>query len=147
MTDDQIVQFAGFLLALVGGGGSVLLVDWLKNKFSLKGHGALIAAAVVATVIAILDLIVQGQLSTGVVNWANLPEIFTLVFVASQARFHMLRNKAVGQIMGQAIYNASYEAATATQLAEEAMAKATGRPRLEVYQGHGLADEGNHRDN
>jgi hypothetical protein len=53
----------------------------------------------------------------------------------------------VVQTMGQAIYNASYEAATATQLAEEAMAKATGQPRLEVYQGHGLADEGNGRDN
>jgi hypothetical protein len=142
MTNEQLVEIAGYLLALLAGGGSVGLIDWLKVTLGLSGHKALIAAAVVATVIAILDLIAQSQLLPGGVNWESLPEVFTAVFIAAQARFHMLRNKAVGEALAQSIHEVNDQAVIARQLANEAMAQVDPEHRA-----YGLADEGNHRDN
>jgi hypothetical protein len=125
MEQEQIAQLAGFVLLLVGGAGgagAVDLIDWLKEKLKLSGNGALLVTAAVATVIAILTLMIDGQLTPGGVNWETLPYVAGLVFVAAQARFRMLRDKAAGQEVARV----RLIAAVAQEMAGEAMAEAQG---------------------
>jgi hypothetical protein len=120
MEQEQIVQLASLALALLAGAGSTTLINWLKTTFRLHGNSALIATAAVATVIAVLSLIVEGQLTPAGVSWDNLPAVFTAVFVASQARFRMLQDRAVAG----AVAVVGVQAAAAQQTADEAMVKA-----------------------
>ena len=96
---EQIVQIAGFLLALLLGAVSNGLIDWLKAQLGVSGHGALALTAAVAVAIAVLDLVVLGQLTPAGVNWGNATEVFIAVFVASQVRFRMLRDQELARLL------------------------------------------------
>ena len=141
---EQIVSAAAFLLQLLAGGGSTYLIDWLKTTLKLQGNWALVATAVVATVIAVLSLIVEGQLTAETANWESFPTVFGVVFIASQARFRMLRDREMGKQVAQV----RYEAAVAQQLAGDAIAEAQGtntaviRPDKELPSTWGYGGDG-----
>lgn len=88
-----LVQVAAIIISLIGGVSTVPVINWVKGQLNLDGRWAQVLTAAVATIIAILTMVVQGALAPGTVTAENLSVVFTAVLVASQAEYARIRRQ------------------------------------------------------
>jgi hypothetical protein len=81
------------VISLIGGILGMPLISWLKGKLGLDETSALAIAVAVSGVIAIVVLLVTGQLTTLDFTWENLPGVLALVWSTATLVYNMLRGK------------------------------------------------------
>jgi hypothetical protein len=90
ITFELIQQWAWVAVSLVGAVGLVPMVNWLKDKLGIQGGKAQLLAGAVATIVAILTLIVNGQLTPDNVSPEQFTAALILVWTASQEIYKRL---------------------------------------------------------
>ena len=93
---EAIIQIATILVSLLGGGGAVWIVDWLKDMLGWSGTRAVALTALISTILAIAVLIVEGQVTGSGVNWSNLGWLFSIVFAAAKVQYDRIRKEQEG---------------------------------------------------
>ncbi len=85
------VQIAGIVLTLIGGVGSVWLIDWITTQVKLNVRMTQVVTAAVAILIAVSTALVTGLLTPESVTVINISALFATVFAASQAEYQRLK--------------------------------------------------------
>lgn len=86
-----IVQIATIVLGLVGGVYSVRLVNYLKVAFGLKGMQVQVLTWTVSVVLAVLTLVVSGQVSPTALTPEYVVALAGLVLAASQQQYNRIK--------------------------------------------------------
>ena len=81
------------IISLIGGILGMPLISWLKGKLGLDETSALAIAVAVSGVIAVVVLLVTGQLAALDFTWENLPAVMGLVWSTSTVVYNMIRGK------------------------------------------------------
>ena len=81
--------FEQILFALVGWIG-VPIVNVIKDKFFLEGKQAVVLAGAVSLVLAVVALLLSGQLDGGAFTVENLANTFAIVLGAGQLAYKLL---------------------------------------------------------
>lgn len=93
----QIVRLAALLLSLIAGVGAVPLIGTIKDWLNAEGRWAQVITAGVATVIAVLTLIVQGTIAPETVTLESASQLLVAVLLASQAEYRRIKDKKAGE--------------------------------------------------
>lgn len=94
---EQGIRLAALLLSLIGGIGAVPIIGYIKGALNADGRWAQVITAGVATVIAVLTLIVQGTIAPETVTLESAAQLLVAVLVASQAEYRRLKDKLAGE--------------------------------------------------
>ena len=94
-----LIQVAGIILSLIGGVGTVPLVNWLKGALNISGRWVQILTAAVAVLVATLTMLVSGAISPQPLTSDYVIGLFAAVLTASQAEYNRIARKE------QAAYN------------------------------------------
>ncbi len=90
-------EVAVVLVALLGGGAVVPVVNWLKETFRLQGYAAVALTVFISVLMGAAGLIAEGQLTPESVRLDNFSDWFLLVFLSSQVVFRMLQDRATAR--------------------------------------------------
>ncbi len=86
LNSESLKQVFEVLIAVVGvGGGVTAVTQAIKSKLDLKGGKAMALYSVVATVAAIVTMVVAGQITAESFALSNLALTIPLIHVGSQA--------------------------------------------------------------
>lgn len=88
-----IVQAASMLLALISGVGAVPIINWLKDTTGLGGRWAYLPVAVVATVLALLNMVVAGEIDPSMIRPETAVQLVQAVLLASQVEYRRLKDE------------------------------------------------------
>ena len=91
MNFETIQGAAGLVVGIVGTVGIIPIVDKLKCWLHLEGGRAEILAAVVAAIVAILSLIVSGELTAESFQWGEVTTAFLIVWQTSTRIYKRLQ--------------------------------------------------------
>lgn len=95
---DSIVQIAALVVALiVGAGGTVPIVNWLKSTLNLSGRAAQVLALVVSLLLATATAIVQGIISPETMTPEAYATIALAVLTASQVEYSRYKQKELSR--------------------------------------------------
>jgi CBS domain containing-hemolysin-like protein len=93
-TWELVVRIAALILSLIGGVGVVPVISWLKDSLNLDGRWAQVLTAGVATLVATLTLVVQGQIAPESVTLESASQLLLAVLIASQAEYRRIKDAA-----------------------------------------------------
>lgn len=89
---EPVLEIATLIVALVVGvGGTVPLVSWLKSVLNLSGRGAQLLAVGVSILFATAMAIAQGFISPDTLTPENYATIILAVLTASQFEYARLK--------------------------------------------------------
>lgn len=92
---EPILQVATIVVALiVGAGGTVPLVNWLKSVLNLSGRSAQLLAVGVSILFATATAIVQGFINPDMLTPENYATIILAVVTASQVEYNRIIRKS-----------------------------------------------------
>jgi len=91
-----VVQIASIFIALVGGVGSVPVIEWFKAKFELGARYTQLVVAIVSTLLGVALLIVQGILVPEAMTPENISTLFLAVLMAGQAEYARIKRQMEG---------------------------------------------------
>lgn len=83
-----------FVVILVIGLVGVPITQAFKNWFKWTDKPAIILTAVVAGLLAILEVWLSGQIVFAKVTIQNFPEAFGLIFAVATIYYHLLKNNS-----------------------------------------------------
>lgn len=91
---DNLVTLVTTVLIFLG----MPLTQWLKKRLGLEDLWAFGLTALVATVLAIADLAVQGRLTPDLLTVQNFGMAFSMVFTVSQIWYRLLKEKKIKEV-------------------------------------------------
>ena len=80
-------------LSLMVGIVAVPLIQLIKGWLKLDGKWALVLTAAVSVVLALVGLFLYGKVTLADFNWAELPEVFGLVFSTATVVYKLILSK------------------------------------------------------
>jgi len=83
-----------FLITLLIGLIGVPVTQAFKNYFKFEDKPAIILTAVIAGLLAVLEVWLSGQVDFVDVTVKNFPEFFGLIFAIGTIYYHMLKDNA-----------------------------------------------------
>jgi hypothetical protein len=90
----EVAKAAAVVLSIIGGVASYHIINKIKDTLGLTSSRHIqVLTAIVATVIALLSLIVAGTLTPAPINLGYIVQTFTLVLVASQAEYQRIKRQ------------------------------------------------------
>lgn len=87
-----VVQIATFVMGLIGGVYTVPMVQKIKTAWNLKGMQVQVLTWVVSFVLAVLMLIVSGQINPQPITVEYVLGLMTLVFAVSQQQYNRINS-------------------------------------------------------
>lgn len=94
-TFEVIREVAIVIVALFGGGASVTLVQWIKQKVGTEGNQTVALAVVLSFILAVSGLIAEGALTPETIRLDNFSTWFLLIAGAQQVYFRKLKDEGV----------------------------------------------------
>lgn len=94
---------------LIEGLGAVNFINWLKGAIQrvfgidMKGHKALVLTLVVAIILSVGTLFMEGQITGESFQWQNIDKVAAIILVAAKARYDMLKRQQDDELVTQAV--------------------------------------------
>ena len=85
----DVLQFG---VTVVAGLIGVPITQAIKNWFKLEDKGAIVITAVIAGLLAVLEIWLSGQIDFNYINMKNFPEVFGLVFAVGTIYYHLMKD-------------------------------------------------------
>lgn len=90
MTAQQVAEAIAILIA---GVIQVPLMQWLKKSLNVDDTSALALTIAVSAVIALVALLVSGEITGAQFTWENLPGVTTAVFGLATLVYNIFKGK------------------------------------------------------
>lgn len=81
-----------FLITVVIGLIGVPITQAFKNYFKLVDKAAIVLTAVIAGLLAVLEIFLSGQINFEEITITNFPEAFGLIFAVATIYYHLMKD-------------------------------------------------------